>query len=128
MTARGASDLAGQQIRRLRRNKGWTAKDLAGRCAQVGVTHLTPTVITNLETRRKDRQFTVEEWLTLGWVLAVPPLPLLIPAAGEALQVVPGVEMEAAKALEWLQGASCGNCHGKPAAGFTCNTCGRQGT
>ncbi len=86
-----------------------------------------PWTITNMETGRRDRQLPVDEVLAFAHILAVPPLALLIPGASDVLQVVPGVEMDAAKALEWMQGDLCGTCHGKPAAGFTCNTCGRAG-
>ena len=122
-----AKDIAGRQIRQVRRQRGWTAEHLASRFADAGIS-IPHTVITETETGRRDRRLPVDEVLAFAHILAVPPLALLIPGANDVLQVVPGVEMDAAKALEWMQGDLCETCHGKPAAGFTCNTCGRAGS
>ena len=128
MATLSASDITGHRVRQIREQREWTRKELAGRCAEAGFPDLTVTVLTNLETGRKGRQFTVDEVIALAWVLAIQPLSLLAPEGADVLQVVPGVEMDAPKALEWLLGDPCENCHGKPDAGFTCNACGRSGS
>ena len=107
MTNLSASDLAGRRIRQVRERRKWTAKELADRCAEAGAPHITPTVITNLETRRrKTREITVDEVLVLAHVLGVPPLQLIVPAgSGEELEVVPGVHLDDLAAADWIAGA-----------------------
>lgn len=102
----GASDLAGIRIRQARQRHNWTAKDLADRCAAAGAPQITTTVITNLETRRrKTREITVDEVLVLARVLGVSPLQLIVPAdEGEELEVVPGVNLDALAAADWIAG------------------------
>lgn len=102
----GASDLAGIRVRQARQRHNWTAKDLADRCAAAGAPQITPTVITNLETRRrKTREITVDEVLVLAHILEVPPLQLIVPQdAGEELEVVPGLNLDALAATDWIAG------------------------
>jgi transcriptional regulator with XRE-family HTH domain len=101
-----ASDLAGRRIRETRQRRGWTAKELAERCAEAGAPHITPTVITNLETRRRaTREITVDEVLVLAHALQVAPLQLMVPLdAAEALEVLPGVSLDAPEAVNWIAG------------------------
>jgi transcriptional regulator with XRE-family HTH domain len=101
-----ASDLAGRRIREARQRRGWTARDLAERCAEAGAPQVSATVITNLETRRRaTREITVEEVFTLARVLDVPPLQLIIPLdASETLEVLPGLHMNAPEAVHWIGG------------------------
>lgn len=103
MTDLSASDIAGKRIREAREAKKWRIKDLAGQCAKAGDEHLTADVLTNLETRRKPRQLTVDELLTLAHVLDVPPIQLISPLrAGERLRITPGRIMDVLEAAEWL--------------------------
>jgi transcriptional regulator with XRE-family HTH domain len=99
-----ASDLAGRRIREARDTKGWTVRDVAGRCAKAGAGHITAAVITNLETRRRaTREITVDEWLILAYVLDVPPIRLISPlSADEQLEVVPGVTKGILEAGPWI--------------------------
>ena len=99
-----ASDLAGQRIRQFRKRRGWTVRELADRCAAVGASHITATVITNLETRRRaSRQITVDELLVLAYILDVPPLLLFVPADGtETLQIADDVEKGPVEAAAWV--------------------------
>ena len=99
-----ASDLAGVRIREARKAKGWRVRDLAAHCAKAGAPHITATVITNLETRRRvTREITVDELLAIAYVLDVPPLQLISPlGAGERLEIVPGTEMGALEAPGWI--------------------------
>ncbi len=106
MTSFSASDLAGRRLRHLRERRKWTAKELADRCARLGAPHITSTVITNLETRRRaTREITLDEVLVLAEVLDVPPIQFMTPLdAAEELEVVPGVSMDALAAVAWLAG------------------------
>ena len=104
MANRSASDIAGRRIREARQRRGWTARELASRCAAAGAPRVTPTVVTNLETRRRaSREITLDEVLVLARVLDVPPLQLMIPAEpGERLQVLPCDVMDAAEVVRWI--------------------------
>ena len=79
------SDLTAVRIRETRRRRGWTARQLADRCAEAGAPELTVSVIANIETGRRDaeghrrRDVTIDEALALAYVLEVPPV-VLIPA------------------------------------------------
>lgn len=99
-----ASDIAGRRIREIRQRYGWTAKELADRCAELGAPRITATVVTNLETRRRaTREITLDEVLILARALEVPPLQLMVPLdAGEALEVAPGTELDGMEAVHWI--------------------------
>lgn len=91
--------------------RGWTAKDLAARCAAIGVPEITTAVIANIETGRRDkdgarrRDVTVDELLTLAYALEMPPVLLFLPVSGdEALQVTPELDMDAMTAVAWVTG------------------------
>ena len=103
-----ASDLAGLRIRQARQRRDWTAKELADHCAAAGAPQITPTVITNLETRRrKTRELTVDEMLVLAHVLDVPPLQLIVPLDPEdELEILPGINLDAQSAADWIVGNS----------------------
>ena len=107
----GASDLAGIRVRQARQRRNWTAKDLADRCAAAGAPQITPTVITNLETRRrKTREISVDEVLVLAHVLDVAPLQLIVPQdEGEELEVVPGLSLGGLAAADWIAGVRLGD-------------------
>ena len=104
MTTLSASDIAGRRIREARKRRGWTVRDLAGKCAEAGVPRITAPVITNLETRRRaGREVSAEELVALAWVLDVPPVQLLSPLDGdEVLEVVPGEGKDSVDAAAWL--------------------------
>lgn len=106
MANHSATGLAGIRVRQARQKRSWTARELAERCAKAGAPQITATVVTNLETRRRNsRQVAVDEWLVLAHVLEVPPLQLLLPLeAGEELEVVPGTDMDALEAVRWIGG------------------------
>lgn len=108
MANMGASDLAGQRIRQFRQQHEWTAKELADRCAEIGAPHITATVITNLETRRRaSRQITVDEALVLAYVLEVPPILLFLPLSdGEHLEITPSISTDPVSSVLWLSGLS----------------------
>jgi transcriptional regulator with XRE-family HTH domain len=104
MTTLSASDIAGRRIREARKRRGWTVRDLAGKCAEAGVPRITAPVITNLETRRRaGREVSAEELVALAWVLEVPPVQLLSPLDGdEVLEIVPGEDKDPVAAAAWL--------------------------
>ena len=106
-----ASDFVGQRIRRTREARGWKAKDLAERCAEIGAPEITPAVIANIETGRRDeegrrrREVTVDEMLVLALALELPPVFLFIPLDGdEELRITPSAKMDVLTAVAWVSG------------------------
>lgn len=106
MTIFSPSDMAGKRIReeRERRRPKMTVKDLADLCAKAGAEHITATVITNLETRRRaSREITLDELLTIAAVLEVPPLQLMVPLDGdEQLRVTGSLTLDVLTASAWI--------------------------
>lgn len=66
-----------QRMKELRRRHGWSAEDLAEHMRTAGVPWKRE-IVANLENGRR-QSVTVEEWLTLAYVLSVAPLHLLVP-------------------------------------------------
>jgi transcriptional regulator with XRE-family HTH domain len=106
-----ASDFVGLRIKEIRQSHGWTAKDLADRCAEVGAPEITAAVIANIETGRRDadgrrrREVTIDETLALAYALEVPPVFLFVPLNGdERLHVTAKIEMDAPSAAAWVNG------------------------
>lgn len=106
-----ASVVAGRRIREARQRRGWTAEELAERCAGAGAPQISATVITNVETsRRSTRKVSLEELLILASVLEVTPLQLMLPLGpGERLEVLPGTGLDALEAVRWIAGDTPGH-------------------
>jgi transcriptional regulator with XRE-family HTH domain len=108
--ARRASDLTGERVKEIRRRRGWTTAQLAARLAEAGAGHLTEAVLANIETGRRRngqrrRDVTIDEVLTLAYVLNVPPVLLFIPVGTEdTLAITPTIDMTAWDALPWVSG------------------------
>lgn len=94
----------GNQVRTLRAARGLSATKLAQECEAAGAPALNRDVITNLENGRR-QTLTVEEMLTLAYVLDAPPLALFVPLDGRVrLAVTPTIDMAGLHALEWVSG------------------------
>lgn len=106
------SDVVGDWVRVLRQRRGWTAKKLAGHCAEAGAPLLTGPSILNIETGRRDaagrrrRDVSVDELLTLAYVLGVSPVSLLFPESGAVLvtSTTPISDLEALR--RWVRGGA----------------------
>ena len=108
-----ASDVIGQQVNRLRKDRGWSIRKLAEVCAEAGVGRLTDNALENIEYGRRDkdgrrrREIAVEELLLLAFVLGVHPVDLLVPADlpdDAPFRVAPGVDTTAGTARRWIGG------------------------
>ena len=110
-----ASGAVAARLKELRRRRGWSAAKLAEQCARAGAPGLTASVLANIETGRPDaagtrrRDITVDELLTLAYVLNVAPLHLLVLPAerepGTAMHVLPGTTVTDPDLLtRWLRG------------------------
>ena len=110
VTSLKPSDLAGTRVREARDRRRWTARQLAEHCADAGAPELTASVIANIETGRKDasgqrrRDVTIDELLSLAYVLEVPPVALLAPGEGERILITAKAEMGIAVALAFFSG------------------------
>jgi transcriptional regulator with XRE-family HTH domain len=108
--ARGASDLAGERVKEIRRRRGWTTAQLAAKLAEAGAGQLTDAALANIETGRRRngqrrRDVTIDEILALAYVLNVPPVLLFTPVGTEdTLAITPTIGMTALEALPWVSG------------------------
>lgn len=108
------SDVVAVRIREARLRRGWTAQQLAKECERHGAGKLTTSVINNIETGRRDnegrrrRDLSVDELLTLAFVLDVAPIHLLgLPEGDEAVtvRVTPDCHVSDPDALlQWIRG------------------------
>src|SRR5262245_5662342 len=102
----------GYRCRQLRDRKGWTAQQLADAMNGIGMTDWTRIVVTKLENWPKYRRsVTVEELLTLAYVLDVAPIHLMVPIEGglraemeEFYQVTPDLATSLGAVREWIRG------------------------
>ena len=96
-----------KRMKELRQKKGWSAANLADACAEVGMPELNRSVIANIESRRR-KNVTVEEVLTLAFVLDVSPLHLMVPidefAPGEKPYRLVGKNFALYDIRDWIRG------------------------
>ena len=96
-----AGDVIAAQVRKFRIEKGWSVRRLADECAKRGASQLTVDSLTNIErlaaggpAKRGRRLVSIDEWLVLAHVLAVPPLLLLLDLkSGQEVAITPDVEI-----------------------------------
>lgn len=82
----------------------WNARTLAEACAEVGMASLDQSTITNILNGRRQR-IGVDEWLTLAYVLDLPPAQMLLPLTdSDRAALTPNVVVEHGPALHWLLG------------------------
>jgi transcriptional regulator with XRE-family HTH domain len=100
-----------QRIREYRTLKKWSVRKLADECAALGVTTLTQASITHIERgisasdeKRGSRGVTVDELMTLAYVLDVRPGDLLTPDE-VPVEIVPGVVAHPFVARTWIEGS-----------------------
>jgi transcriptional regulator with XRE-family HTH domain len=107
----GESEAIARRVRELRHKRGWSAQDLANRCAEIGAADMTSAVLANIETGRRHpgtgirrREVTVEELLALARALDVLPSDLLEPLRARPLDFPESVE-QLRRAVEGVQHA-----------------------
>ncbi|MGB9376649.1 MAG: helix-turn-helix domain-containing protein [Mycobacteriales bacterium] len=92
-----------QRVRIYREAHGWSADDLAERCTAAGVP-LTSATIANLEDDARS-SLSVQELLTLAFILSVPPVLLFLPVGEDyEIEVTPGVAIPPDAAVRWVCG------------------------
>jgi transcriptional regulator with XRE-family HTH domain len=91
-------------IRRARDDRGWSAQELADRCAEAGMPSLDRSAIANIERGRRQR-IGVDEWLALAYVLGIPPVAMLVEFKGSPkAEISPNTVVGTEQALRWLLG------------------------
>ncbi|WP_442803330.1 helix-turn-helix domain-containing protein [Streptomyces pseudogriseolus] len=110
------SDVVAERVQQVRKKRGWTVKQLAARCADLGAPELSAQALYNLENGRRDdsgrrrRDVTVDELLKLSYVLSVAPVHLLVPPIdGHAVvpyRFIEGVTTTPGFARAWIRGQS----------------------
>ena len=93
-----------RRMRELRERRGWTAEQLASRCAETGMKSLTRSVIANAESGRRQGGFTIEEMLTLAYVLDVAPVYLFLPIDAAPVSYTTRWVSSAGYLREWVRG------------------------
>lgn len=94
----------GQAVRRERQRRGWSAQELAARCAALGVP-VTRSSLADLETGRRP-SVTVQTVTAVAAALDVPPVVLLYPLddGTEPVRVLPDGESLPVDAIAWWSG------------------------
>jgi hypothetical protein len=101
---RPVTEVLVQAIRDARDREGWNARTLADACAQAGMPSLDQSTITNILNNRRQR-IGVDEWLTLAYVLNLPPAQMLLPLTeSDRAALTPAVTTGHDAALKWLLG------------------------
>jgi hypothetical protein len=91
-------------VREARDRDGWNARKLAEACAAAGMPSLDQSTITNILNNRRQR-IGVDEWLTLAYVLNLPPAQMLVPlTTSDRARLTPTVTADHNTALQWLLG------------------------
>jgi transcriptional regulator with XRE-family HTH domain len=98
------SKIMARRMRELRERRGWTAEQLASRCTEEGMPSLTRSVIANAESGRRQSGFTIEEMLTLAYVLDVAPVYLFLPIDAALVSFTPNWVSSAGYVREWVRG------------------------
>lgn len=98
-----AHQVIAQRVKELRKARGWSADKLAQEMTNAGIPW-ERMVVTKLENGRR-AAVTVEEWLTLGYVLDVPPPMLFLDlAAGTPVELYDGQQIHPWLAWQWITG------------------------
>lgn len=111
-----ASDRVADNLKRFRKDRGWTATRLAAECTKLGAPELSSAVIANIETGRRDtdgirrREVTVDEMLVLAAALNVSPALFLTHLADDerpvpTVEVTPTVSAQPAALRSWMSGS-----------------------
>ncbi|HEY0451294.1 hypothetical protein [Actinophytocola sp.] len=102
------SDVVGERITVWRRRRGWNRERLAEECRALGMADLTPAVLTNLESGRRQqgsrrRLVTVDELVVISTALSVPLVLFLVPyPEKKTVTLLPERAVDTESALEWV--------------------------
>lgn len=107
------SDIVAERVQQVRKRRGWTVKQLAERCAEIGAEELTAQALYNIGNGRRDeaghrRRFvTVDEVVALALALDVAPVHLVIPpdaADEDEYRITPTSVVSVRDVRAWFRG------------------------
>ncbi|MER5821182.1 hypothetical protein ABT086_02475 [Streptomyces mirabilis] len=107
------SDIVAERVQQVRKRRGWTVKQLAERCAEIGAEELTAQALYNIGNGRRDeagqrRRFvTVDEVAALALALDVAPVHLVIPpdaADADEYRITPTSVVSVRDVRAWFRG------------------------
>jgi len=99
-----------ERVKDLRQRRGWTAAELALRCADKGLDGFNRSVLANIESGRR-KYVTVDELLALAYVLDVAPIHLLVPVEVDQTvnehfyRACPDAFLPVPEARAWVRGS-----------------------
>ncbi|SMD24189.1 Helix-turn-helix domain-containing protein [Lentzea albidocapillata] len=103
------SDVVAERVKEVRARRSWSAQQLADRCAELGATQMTPSVIANIEAGRRGkdgrrrREITVDELFVLAEALGTSPTDLLVmPSVDATHPVTPNRQAPMQLVRAWL--------------------------
>ncbi|MGI8680998.1 MAG: helix-turn-helix domain-containing protein [Mycobacteriales bacterium] len=91
------------RLQAVRKARGWSAREVAERCARAGMPELDRSTIANIELGRR-RRIGVDEWLVLAYVLGVAPVHLLVPLEEGFYAFTPDVVSSSGPVRQWVRG------------------------
>lgn len=104
-----ASEAIAAGVRKYRRLRGWSVRELAEKCAELGATTLTQASLTNIERGlvakegRGSRAVTVDEMFVLAYALSVSPMMLMLPfGEHNRIAVLPKASLDLITAFRWI--------------------------
>ncbi len=92
-----------RRVREVRTARGWSAQELAQRCAALGMPALDRSTIANIESGRRQR-VGVDELLVLALALGVAPVHLLVPLTEQWYAATPDRVTGTSRVREWVRG------------------------
>ncbi len=93
-----------RRVRQVRNDRGWSAQELAQRCATLGMISLDRSTVTNIENGRRQR-VGVDELLVLALALGVAPVHLLVPLSEEWYAIAPEHATGTSRVRQWVRGS-----------------------
>lgn len=103
----GPTAAIGQQVRTYRQQRGWSARELADRCREAGLSKWNREIVTNLEIGRRS-YVSVDELFALAVVFGIPPLALCVPLEAARYAVTPKIAVHPWNAARWYAGLGPG--------------------
>lgn len=99
----GPTEVIGQRVRTYRQQRGWSARELADRCREIGLSRWNREIVTNLEIGRRS-YVSIDELFALAVVFGVPPMVLCVPLEAAEYAVTPTITAHPWRAAQWFSG------------------------
>ncbi len=97
------AEAVASRLREVRKARGWSAQQVAARCAALGMPQLDRSTVANIENGRRQR-IGVDELLVLAFALGVAPVHLLVPLDERWYAVTPEHINASSRVRQWVRG------------------------